>query len=81
MNRMEYYVNGQITMQPTTENGYMNWYLQRTVIHIVKPNNENSFRYQNFGGTLELAVCIYICIIIFPCLNYIVIFINKDSNM
>ncbi|KAJ9561919.1 hypothetical protein OSB04_007079 [Centaurea solstitialis] len=57
-NRTQHYVNGQITMKPTTENGYMNWYLQRTVIHIVQPmpNNENAYRYQNYGGTVELLM-------------------------
>ncbi|KAJ9549039.1 hypothetical protein OSB04_021582 [Centaurea solstitialis] len=58
MNRIDHYVQGDISILPTTVPTYMDWYRKRTVIHIIKsvPDDESSYRYQNVGGTFELAV-------------------------
>ncbi|KAJ9553724.1 hypothetical protein OSB04_017769 [Centaurea solstitialis] len=62
INRGDHVVTGDVFFHPTTVDGYMNWYLQRTVFHIVnsRPNVENFYRHQNLGGRLELAVCVCI---------------------
>lgn len=55
-------VNGDFSHHPTTVDGYMSWYWPRTVIHITNPGPgvENSSRFHNHGGNLEIAVRIYI---------------------
>ena len=64
--RRAHRVKGEFSHDPRTVDEYMNWYRQRTVIHITNPGPgvENSSRFHNHGGNLEIAVRIYIYIYI-----------------
>ncbi|KAJ9565706.1 hypothetical protein OSB04_001672 [Centaurea solstitialis] len=55
-NRIHHYVQGDISILPTTVPMYMDWYRKRTVIHTINsvPNDESSYRYQNVGGNFEV---------------------------
>ena len=72
INRRDYFVTGDVSLNPRTVGDYMNWYLQRTVIHIVNSRSdvENSYPYQNYGGRLELAVCVCVYIYIYICILF-----------
>lgn len=50
---------GVFSNYPATTPDYMGWYWPRTVLLIRNPGvvQENSYRFSNLGGTVELAVC------------------------
>jgi len=81
VNHRQHPINGEFTHAPRTVDEYMGWYWSCTVIFITNqgPGVENSFRFHNLGGNFEMAVRKYI--INFSCLIYIVIYVNKYSNM
>lgn len=67
VNRRQYSINGEFSPAPSTIDGYMAWYWPRTVIFITNPGFgvENSSRFHNLGGNLEMAVRKYINIFMF----------------